>query len=51
MAAEKPFAWPNGAKAAVNLAYDDALALYRRAAALPNIAIVRAVSSVVRTSG
>jgi len=25
LAAEKPFAWPNGAKAAVNLAYDDAL--------------------------
>lgn len=25
VAAEKPFAWPNGAKAAVNLAYDDAL--------------------------
>jgi peptidoglycan/xylan/chitin deacetylase (PgdA/CDA1 family) len=25
MAAEKPFMWPNGAKAAVNLAYDDAL--------------------------
>lgn len=24
-AAEKPFSWPNGAKAAVNLAYDDAL--------------------------
>ena len=25
LAAEKPFTWPNGAKAAVNLAYDDAL--------------------------
>lgn len=25
VAAEKPFTWPNGAKAAVNLAYDDAL--------------------------
>lgn len=25
LAADKPFTWPNGAKAAVNLAYDDAL--------------------------
>src|SRR5690606_6249404 len=25
LAADKPFQWPNGAKAAINLAYDDAV--------------------------